>query len=192
MQIPLVEFSCSVVFNTLWHHGLQHARLPCPSSTPRAHSDSRPSSQWYHPTVSSSVVPFSYCFQSFWASESFQMSQFFTSGGQSIRVSALASVLPMNVQDWLLQDWLVESRCSTRDSKSLQHLISKASILQHSAFFTVQLSHPYMTTGKTIALTRRTFLAFSMIQQMLATWSLVPLPFRKPAWTSGSSLFAYC
>ena len=94
-----VQFSCSVVSDSLQPHGLQYARLPCPSPTPRACSDSCPSSRWCHPTTSSSVVPFSSCLQSFPASGSFQRSQFFASGDQSIGASALASFLPMNIQD---------------------------------------------------------------------------------------------
>ena len=86
--------------DSLWSHGLQHARVPCPSPTPWAHSNSCPSSRWCHPTISSSVVPFSSCFQSFSASGSFPISQLFTSDGQSIGVSASASVLPMNIQVW--------------------------------------------------------------------------------------------
>ena len=95
-----VQFSHSVVSNSLWPHGLQHTRLPCPSPTPGACSNSCPLSQWCHPTISSSVVPLSSCLEPFPASGSFQMSQFFTPGGQSIGVSASASVLPMNIQDW--------------------------------------------------------------------------------------------
>ena len=95
-----VQFSHSVVSNSLQHHGLQHARLPCPSPTPGACSNSCPSSRWCHPTISSSVVPFSSCLQMFLASGSFPMSLFFASDGQSIGVSASASVLPMNIQDW--------------------------------------------------------------------------------------------
>ena len=94
------QFSHSVMSNYLWPHGLQHARLLCPSPTPRACSNSCPLSQWCHSTISSSVIPFSSHLQSFPASGSFQMSQLFTSGGQSIGVSASASVLPMNIQDW--------------------------------------------------------------------------------------------
>ena len=86
--------------DSLWPHGLQHARPPCPSPTPRVYSKSGPSGWWCHPTISSSVIPFSSCLQSFPASGSFPMSQFFTSGGPSTGVSALASVLPMNIQDW--------------------------------------------------------------------------------------------
>ena len=95
-----VQFSHSVS-DSLWPHGLQNARLPCPSPTPGARSNSCPSSQWGHPTISSSVIPFSSCLQSFPASGSFPMSQFFASGGQSIGVPASASVLPMNIQDWV-------------------------------------------------------------------------------------------
>ena len=92
--------SVTVVFDSLWPHGLQHASLPCPSPSPRACSNSCPLSQWCHPTISSSVVPFSSCLQSSLASGTFPMSQFFTSGGQNIGASALASILPMNFQDW--------------------------------------------------------------------------------------------
>ena len=99
-SLSFSQFSHSFVSNSLQPHGLQHARLPCPSPTPRACSNSCPSSQWHHPTISSSVVPFSSCPQSFPTSGSFQMSQFFASGGQTIGVSDSASVLPMNIQDW--------------------------------------------------------------------------------------------
>ena len=101
----IVQFDHSLVSNSLRSHGLQHARPPCPSPTPRVYSDSCPLSQWCHPTILSSVAPFSSCLQSFPASGSFQMSQFFTSGGQSIGVSALASVPPMNIQDWSPLGW---------------------------------------------------------------------------------------
>ena len=94
------QFSCSVTSSYLWPHGLQHARLPCPSPTPRACSDSCPSSGWCHPTISSSVVPFSSCLQSFPASGFLPISKFLISSGQSTRVSASASVLLMNIQDW--------------------------------------------------------------------------------------------
>ena len=100
-----VQFSRSVVSNSLRPHGLQHTRIPCPSPTPGAYSNSCPSNWWCHPTISSSVIPFSSCLQSFPASGSFLMSQFFTSGGQSIGVSASASVLPMNIQDWFPLGW---------------------------------------------------------------------------------------
>ena len=100
-----VQSSHSVVSNSLWPHGLQQARPPCPSPTPGDYSNSCPLSQWWHPTISSSVIPFSFRLQSFPASESFQMSQLFASGGQSIGASASASVLPMNIQDWSPLGW---------------------------------------------------------------------------------------
>ena len=99
------QFICSFVSNSLWPHELQHARLPCPSPTPGACSNSCPSSWWCHPNISSSVMSFSSCLQSFPASGSFPMSQFFTSGGQSIGVSASVSVLPTNIQDWFPLGW---------------------------------------------------------------------------------------
>ena len=95
-----VQFSHSVMSNCLWSHGLWHTRPPCPLPTPGVYSNSCPLSQWCHPTISSSVIPFSSCLQSFPASGSFPVSQFFTSGGQRIGVSASASVLPMNIQGW--------------------------------------------------------------------------------------------
>ena len=139
-------------------HGLQHTKLPCPSPTPGACSNSCPLSQWCHPTISSSVVPFSSHLQSFPASESFPMSQLFASGGQSIGVSASTSVLPMNDEYSGLisfrMDWLALLAVQGTLKSLLQYHSSKASILQCSAFFIVQLSHPYMTTRKTIALPR--------------------------------------
>ena len=97
----------SVMSNYFRPHGLQHVRLSCPSPTPGVWSNSCPLSWWCHPTISSSVVPLSFCLQSFPASESFPMSQFFASGGRHIRVSASASVLPMNIQDWSWSAWLI-------------------------------------------------------------------------------------
>ena len=153
------QFSRSVLSDSSWPHGLQHGRPPCPSPTPRAYSNSCPSHWWCHPTISSSVVPFSSHLQSFSSSGSFPISQFFTSGGQSIGVSASTSLLPVNSQDWLgfRIDWLDLLAVQGTLKSLLQHHSSKASILQCSAFFRVQLSHPYMTTGKTIALTRWIF-----------------------------------
>ena len=153
-----VQFSCSVVSDSLRSCGRQHAKPPCPLPTPRACSNSCPLSRWCHPTISSSSILFSSCLQSFPPLGSFQGSQFFTSGGQSIRSSASASVLPVNIQDWFpLGLTGLISLQSQGTLKSLpQYHRSKASILQCSAFFIVQLSHPYMTTAKTIALTRQT------------------------------------
>ena len=152
----LLLFSPSVVSDSLRPHRLQHTRLPCPSPSPGTCSNSCPVSQWCYPAILFSVVPFSSCLQSLPASGAFLMSWLFTSGGQSIGASA--SVLPMNIQDWLPLgiEWLDLAVQRTLRSL-LQHHSWKASILRRSAFFTVQLSHPYMTTGKTITLTRQTF-----------------------------------
>ena len=156
-SLTSVQFSRSVMSDSLRHHGLQHARLPCPSPAPGAYSNSCPSSLWCHSTISSSVITFSSCLQPFPASGSFPMSQLFASGGQSIGVSASTSVLTMNIQDWSPLGWTgwisLQSVQGTLKSLLQQHS-SKASILWHSAFFIVQFSHPYMTNGKTIALTR--------------------------------------
>ena len=115
-NIFYVQFS-SVMSNSLWPHESQHTRPPCPSPTPGVHSNSCPSSRWCHPAISSSVVPFFSCPQSLPASDSFSMSQLFTWGSQSIWVSALASVLPMNTQDWCFSEWTSWSPCSPRDSQ---------------------------------------------------------------------------
>ena len=167
----IVQFSCSVVSDSLQLHRMQHARPPCPSPAPRAYSNSCPSSRWCHPTFSSSVISFSSCFQSFPASGSFPRSQFLASCSQSIGVSASASVLPMNTQDWFpfRMDWLDLLAVQETRKSLLQHHSSKASILWRSAFFIVWLSHPYMTTGKTIALTRWTFVGkvMSLLFNML-------------------------
>ena len=169
-----IQFSHSVTSETLQPNGLQHTRLPCPSPAPRAYSNSCPSSQWCYLTISSSVVPFS-CLQSYPASGSFQMNQLFTSGGQSIGVSASASVLPMNSQDWFPLErtgWI--SLQSNGLLSLLQHHSSKASILWHLFFFfNIQPSHPYMTIGKIIALTGWAFVGkvMSLLFNMLSTSS---------------------
>ena len=164
--------------NSLRSHGLQHTRPPCPSPTPGAYSNIRPLSRWCHPTISSSVFPLSSYIQSFPASGSFQMSQLFTSGGQSTGVSA--SVLPTNIQDWFPLGWTSWISLQSQGTLKtlLQHHSSKASILQCSAFFLVQLSHPYMTTGKTIALTRRTLVGkvMSLLLNMLSRLVITFLP----------------
>ena len=172
-----VQFSCSVVSDSLRPHGLQHTRPPCPSPTPGVYPNLCPLSQWCHPTISSSVIPFPSCFQSFPASEFFQMSQLFASGGQSIGASPSTSVLPINTQDISFRmDWLDLLEVQGTLKSFLQHHSSKASILWRSAFFIVQLSHPYMTTGKTIALTRRNFvgkvmsLFFNMLSRLVITF----------------------
>ena len=129
-----VQFSCSVMFDSLWPHEPQHTRPPCPSPIPGVHSDSRPSSQWCHLAISSSVVPFSSCPQSFPASGSFQMSQLFTSGGQSIGVSASTSVRPMNIQDWSPLGW---TGWISFQSKGLSRVFSSTTVWKHQ-FFSAQ------------------------------------------------------
>ena len=143
----------------LWPHGLQHTRPPCPSPTPRACSNSCPLSQWCHPTISSSVVPFSSCPPSCLVSGSFPLSvlcvrwpKYWSFFSFSISASNDYSGLISFRTDWFD---LLDVQGTLKSL--LQHHSSKASILGHSAFFMVQLSHPYMTTGKTIALTRQTF-----------------------------------
>ena len=151
-SIPLssVQFSSSIMSDSLQPHEPPHARLPSPSPTPGAYSNSCPSSRWCHPTISSSVIPFSSCPQSFPASGSFPMSQFFIirwpkywsfsfSISHSIEYSGLIS---------FRMDWLDFLAVQGTLKSLLQHHSSKASILRHSAFFTVQLSDPYMITGK--------------------------------------------
>ena len=131
-----VQFSSSVVSNSLWPPGLQNARLPCPSPTLGDQSNSCPSSQWCHPTILSSVVPFTSCLQSFPASWSFQMSQFFASGGQSIEASASKSVLPMSIQDWFPLGW---TGWISLQFKGLSRVFSNTSVQKHQ-FFSAQLS----------------------------------------------------
>ena len=130
-----VQFSCSVMSNSLQPHEPQHARLPCPSPTPGVYPNSCPLSRWCHPTISSSVILFS-CPQSFPASGSFPMSQLFTSGGQSIKVSASASVLPMNTQDWSPLGW---TGWISLQSKGLSRVYSNTTVQKHQ-FFGAQLS----------------------------------------------------
>ena len=130
------QFSHSVVSDSLWPHGLQHARPPRPSPTPRVYSNSCPSSWWCHPTISSSVVPFPSCLQFFPASESFQMSQFFVSGGQNIGVSASASVFPMNIQDWFPLGW---ASWILLQSRGFSRAFSNTTVQRHQ-FFGTQLS----------------------------------------------------
>ena len=137
--------------DSLQPHEPQHARPPCPSPTPGVHSNSCPLNRWYHPTISFTVVPLSSCPQSLPASGSFQMSQPFESGGQNIGVSASASVLPMNTQDCFPLGW---TGWISLQPKGLSRVFSNNTVQKHqffSAFFMVQLSHPYMTTAKTIA-----------------------------------------
>ena len=131
--------------NSLQPHGLQHTRPPCPSPTPRAYSNSCPLSRWCHPTISSSVVPFSSCLQCFPASGSFQMSQFFASSGQSIGVSASASALPINIQDWFPLGW---TGWMSLLSKGLSRVFSNTTVQKHQLF------------GAQLSLTRSSVLAW--------------------------------
>ena len=133
---PSVQFSHSVVSDSLWPRELQHARPPCPSPTPRVHPNSCPSSWWCHPAISSSVVPFSSCPQSLPATESFPMSQLFAWGGQSTGVSALASVLPKKSQDWSPLGW---TGWISLQSKGLSRVFSNTTVQKHQ-FFSTQLS----------------------------------------------------
>ena len=136
LLVRSVQFNCSVVSDSLLPHGLQHARTPCPSPTPRVYPNPCPLSRWWHPTISSSVVPLSSCPQSLPASGSFPVSQLFTSGGQSIGVSALASVLPMNTQDWSPLGWI---GWISLQSKGLSRVFSTTTVQKHQ-FFSAQLS----------------------------------------------------
>ena len=161
--------------HSLRPHELQHARPPCPTPTLGAYPNSCPLSWWCHPSISFSVIPFSSCPQTFKASGSFQMSELFAWGGQSIGVSA--SVLPMITQDWSLLGW---TGWISLQSKGLSRVpnttVSKAWIFWYMAIFISQHSHPYMTTGKTIALTRKTFvgkvmaLLFNMLSRLVITF----------------------
>ena len=161
--------------DSLLAHGLQHVRPPCPSLTPRVYPNSCLLNRWCHPTISSSVVPFSSCLQSFPESGYFQMSQFFASGGQSFSFS----ISPSNEYSGLISfrmDWLDLLAVQGTLKSLLQHHSSKASVLWCSALFIVQLSHPHMTTRKTIALTRWTFvgkvmsLLFNMLSRLVITF----------------------
>ena len=159
-MLSSVHSSHSALSDSLQSHGLQQTRLLCPSPTPGAYSNSCPLSPWCHSTISFSVVPFSSRLQYFPASGYFPRSQFFTSDGQNIGVSASVSVLLMNIHDWFPLGWTGWiSLLSKGLSRVLSNTSSKASILRHSAFFIVQLSHPYMTTGKTIALISQAFVS---------------------------------
>ena len=134
-----VQFSHSVMSDSLRPHGLKHARPPCPSPTPRVHPNPCPLCWWCHPTISSSVIPFSSCLQSFQASGSFQISQFFSSGGQSIGVSASTSVLPVNTQDWSPLGW---TGWISLQSKALSRVFSNTTVQKHQ-FFGAQLSSQF-------------------------------------------------
>ena len=165
--------------DSLWHHELQNVRLPCHSLSPRVCLNSCPLSWWCHLTISPSDVPFSSCLQSFSASGSFPVSQLFTSGGQNIGVSASAPVFPMNIQGWFP---LGLTDVTSLQSKGLSGGFFSTTIWKHllkpSAFFMVQLSHPYVTTRKTRALARWTFVSkvMSLLFNMLSRVAIAFLP----------------
>ena len=176
----MLLFSHWIMSNSLWPHKLQYARLSYPSQSPGACSNSCSLSRWCHPTILSSVVPFFPCLLSFPASRYFLLSWIFTSGGRSIGVSALASVLPMNIQDWFPLGW---TGWISLQSKGLSRVFSNTTVLKHqlfkhSAFFMVQLSHPYMIIGKTMVLTRWTFVGkvMSVSFNMLPRFVIAFLP----------------
>ena len=176
-----VQFSCSLVADSLQPHEPQHTRPPCPSLTPGVYPNSCPSSWWCHTTISSSVVPFSSCPQPFPASGSFQMSQPFTSGGQSIGVSASTSVFPMNIQGWFplgLSDLI---SCCLRDSQESTPAPQFESINFSALLLMVELLHLYMITRKTIAFTRWTFVSkvMSLLFNMLSRFVITFLQRRK-------------
>ena len=190
MCLGLVQFSRSVVSDSLWPRESQHARLPCPSPTPGVHSHSHPSSQWCHPAISSSVIPFSSC--------PIPPSIRVFSNESTLRMrwpkywSFSFSIIPSKEHPGLISfrmEWLDLLAVQGTLKSLLQHHSSKASFLQCSAFFTVQLSHPYMTTGKIIALTRWTFvgkvicfaliLSSNMLLNMLSRFVITFLPRRK-------------
>ena len=179
MNFSSVQFSHSVVSNSLLPHGLPHGRLPCPSPTPGAYSNSCPLSRWCHTTISSSVVPFSSCLQSFPASGSSSESALRIRWPKYWSFSFIIS--PSNEYSGLISfrmDWLDVLAVQGTLKSLLKHHSSKASILWYSAFFIVQLSHPYKTTGKTIALTRWTFVGkgMSLLFNMLSRLVIALLP----------------
>ena len=173
-----VQFSCSVMSDSLRPHGLQHARLPCPSPIPGAYSNSCPLSQWCHPTISSSVVPFSSCLQPSPASGSLKWISSLQQVAKVLRVSAAASVFPMTIQDWFPLRSKVGSPCCPRDSQESSTPQFKSTVLWHSDIFIVQLSHPYVMTRKTIAFTRWTFVGkiMSLLFNMLSSLVITFLP----------------
>ena len=170
-----VQFSHSVVSDSLQPHGLQHARPPCPSPTPEVYSNSCPLSQWCYPTIPSSVVLFSSHLQSCPVSGSFQMSQLFASGGQSIGVSASASVLSMNIQEWFPLGW-TGSPCSPKDSQESSPTPQFKNINSLALSFLFSPTLTAIHTGKTIALTRWTYvgkimsLLFNMLSRLIITF----------------------
>ena len=179
IHISSVQFSRSVMSDSLWPHESQHAGPPCPSPTPGVHSNLHTSSRWCHPSISSSVIPFSSCPQSLPASESSNESTLPMRWPKYWSFSF--NISPSNEHPGLISfrmDWLVFLGVQGTLKSLLQHHSSKASILQRPAFFTVQLWHPYMTTGKTVALTRQTFVGkvMSLLLNVLSRLVITFLP----------------
>ena len=168
-----VQFSCTVVSDSLRPHESQHPRPPCPSLTPGVHSDSRPLSQWCDPAISSLIAPFSSCAQSLPASQSFPKSQLFAWGAQSTGISALALFLPKKSQDWSPSEW---TGWVSLQPKGLSRVFANTTVQKHKFFGTQLFSYLYMTAGKTIALTRWTFvgkvtsLLFNMLSRLVITF----------------------
>ena len=179
-----VQFSYWVMSDSLRPHGLQHARLPCPSPAPRACSNSYPPSRWCHPTISSSVVPFSSCLQTFPASGSFPMSQFFTSGGQTIGVSASASVLPMNSQDWFP---LGVIGLISLLSQRLSRVFSNTKVQKHRYEFIFSVCRGAKVAGHRVCfmskfiryfkIVYQQFMRVSVIHILVKTWNYWPSTF---------------
>ena len=187
-SLASVQLSHSVVSNSLWSHGLQHTRIPCPSPTPRVYSNSCPSSWWWHPIISSSVVPFLLPPSIFLSIRVFSIESVLCNRWPQYWSSSF-SIRPSNEHSglislsWISNYWLDLLAVLETLKSLLQHHSAKASILWHSAFFMVQLSHPCMTTGKTIALTRQTFagkvmsLLFNMLYRLAIAFFLKPIQF---------------
>ena len=178
-MLLLLLFSHSAMSDSWRPHGLQHARLPCPSPFPRVSSKSCLLSQWCHPTISPLVVPISFCPQTFPASGYFPKNRFFESGGRSVGSSASALVLPVNIQGWSPLGW---TGWISLQSEGLSRVFSSTTVQKHQ-FFGAQLSlwstsHPYMTTGKTVGLTRWTFVGkvMSLLYNMLCRFVIAFLP----------------
>ena len=173
LQFSSVQFSCSVVSDSSWPHESQHARPPCPSPTPRVHSNSRPSSRWCHPAISSSVVPFSSFPQSLPASESFPMSQLFAWGGQSTGVSALASFLPKKSQGWSPSEW---TGCISLQSKGLSRVFwgctELLKVLSPFSALGIQGPSPQpLCSGRPVEVCkRRAFRQGGLCQHCLRSW----------------------
>ena len=175
--------------NSLWPHGLQHARPPCPSPTPRVYSNLCPLSGWHHPTISSSVIPFSSCLPSFPASQSFQMSQLFASGGQSIAVSASTSVLPMNIQDWFPLGW---TGWNSLQSKGLSRVFSNTIVQKHPFFgglYKLKLKGKIFCIISSWIISRITGAKWCPWHQSVQGWHLAHFPFVQ---TKLVSLLTHC